>query len=221
MKIYKLNKKELKYENITSKAILLFTLSSIIALACLVNYPTEKATHTAVEKEYVRVEDYDHIKYSKFFNKMKIKNKKSFIYEVKALAERVDIPYQDILGVFNFESGLNPKAKNFNGGAYGLFQLMPKTAEGLGISSNELYSSDEYVQLEWFEKYLNYYGTNNIKSFGDLYTIIYLPSYLGKDDKPIPQFILDSNPMYKSCKNIGEFKLLVEKKYRDLKCESL
>lgn len=219
MKLHKLNKRELKYECVTAPVYGYFSfivLFFVLVIVYLIKNPNYTHSHTK-EVVYVEVEKYDHIKHSRFFDKMKVKNKKAFIYEVRAVAERTGIPYQDILSVFSFESYINPKAKNPNGGAYGLFQLMPRTAEGLGITQQQLYASNEYEQLKWFEKYLNYYGVENIKSFGDLYTLVYLPSYLGKDDKPIPQYIRDANPVYKDCKNIKQFKLLVEKKRNNLK----
>lgn len=162
---------------------------------------------------YVETDYKEHLRYSYLFDKIhyqKERDKKAFIYEVKAIAERVGIDYKWILFVFNAESGINPNAINNNSNAKGLFQVMPLVQKELNLDL-----SDTKHQLESFEKYLNYWGINKIKSVGDLYCIIFVPSWIDKDDKIIPSNIRDANAMYKHCKTVKEFKLYIINKYNN------
>lgn len=219
--MYLIQKNSLKQFNISKfKIILVIALIAIssaftsIKIESLINNDSINIFKDTV---YVEVENYEHLKYSYLFNNLKVKNREAFIYEVKAMSLRLGIPYKHILFVFNSESGLNPKAKNKSNGAYGLFQIIPTTAKGLGINQEELNNSDGYKQLEYFEKYINYYGVSKIKTIGDLYTLVYLPAYLNNDNKVIPIDIRNANPAYKHCSTIGEFKLLIEKKFNKQK----
>tara|TARA_R110000744_G_scaffold134509_3_gene243542 strand:- start:1048 stop:1629 length:582 start_codon:yes stop_codon:yes gene_type:complete len=170
---------------------------------------------TKTDTVYVKQSKYEHLKYSFLFDVMKVENKESFIYELKALGARTEIPYEHFLGVFNPESGINPKAHNPTG-AHGLWQITSICAKELGITKEELLNSDEYQQLIWFEQYLNFWGVDKISSYGDLYCVVYLPNMVTKDKAKIPKWVLKSNPSYSHCKTIGQFKLFVEHKYNEL-----
>lgn len=208
--------KDLQVVDVTLRVVLISLLFATLSFAAgTVFAPKEQVTKRYTDTLYVPTKEYDHIKYDIFFERMKVDNRKAFIFAVKSMAERIGIPYEHIMGVFAFESNINIYSKNKSSGAYGLFQLMPKTAEGLGITREQLYSSDAYEQLRYFEKYIRFYGIENIKTFGDLYLLTYLPSYTKYEDKTIPQYVLDANPAYKHCKTIKEFKVFVEKKFNE------
>jgi hypothetical protein len=214
--ILKLNK-DLSITKIQYYKPILFVIF-IVAITFAATKKTQINTTEYVDvKTLVPIENYDTIKYKKFLERIGVKNKLAFIHAVKSLGYKVNIPYEDLLIVMSFESGIKATSKNPLSGAYGLFQLTPATAEGLGISRKELYSSDEYKQLEYFEKYLKYHGLEKIKTFGDLYMIIYLPSWVNKDNKQIPESILKANPAYKDLKTVGDFKVYVQHKYNKIK----
>ena len=111
----------------------------------------------------------------------------SFINGVKAVAKKINCNYKDLLAVMNAESGLNPHAVNKNGGATGLIQFMPKTAERLGTSTDELLQMSATEQLTYVEKFLE----NAKKSAGfksdaklsgaDLYSLVFLPGRAKRD----------------------------------------
>jgi len=218
MKIFKLNKDlsltKVGYLKPTIFVVLIIFITFIITTAFT---PVITSKIDKKVEVLVPIENYDTIKYKKFLDRIGVKNKLAFIYAVKSLSYKVNIPYEDLLIVMSFESGIKPTSKNPLSGAYGLFQLTPTTAEGLGISREKLYKSDEYKQLDYFEKYLKYHGLEKIKTFGDLYMIIYLPSWVNKPNKQIPENILRANPAYKNLKTVGDFKLHVQKKYNDIK----
>ena len=82
----------------------------------------------------------------------------------------------------NGESGLNPHAVNPNGGATGLIQFMPKTAERLGTSTEALKNMSAEEQLPYVEKFLmrckkaaGFSETDKL-SGGDLYALVFLPA---------------------------------------------
>jgi hypothetical protein len=205
---------ELKEHNpIISVLILLGTL--LICGALKMSVPAEEVKEVEVKQEEVLIEKYDNITNSMLYDKIKVDNKEAFIYEVKAMGARLDIPYEDLMGVMYFESRLNPKASN-NGTALGLFQLTSIAMRQLGITKEKVLKSDYRQQLVWFEMYLEPYR-HKIHNFGDVYLAVYLPGYLGKNDKKISQRFLNSNPPYRHCKTPGQFKTYITKQYNKLK----
>jgi hypothetical protein len=216
--IFKLNK-DMSITKVGYFKPIIFVLFIIFITFGVTTYLTPTITDVVDRKIEVPVpiEYYDTIRYKKFLDRIGVENKLAFIYAVKSLSYKVNIPYEDLLIVMSFESGIKPTSKNPLSGAYGLFQLTPTTAEGLGISREKLYKSDEYKQLDYFEKYLKYHGLEKIKTFGDLYMIIYLPSWVNKPNKQIPENILRANPAYKNLKTVGDFKLYVQNKYNKIK----
>lgn len=106
---------------------------------------------------------------------------KEFLDKVKAIAKRVNCNYRDLLAVMNSESGIRTDAVNKNGGATGLIQFMPKTAQGLGTSTTALRNMTPLQQLDYVEKYILVnkrmagFGENERLSGGQLYALIFLP----------------------------------------------
>jgi len=85
----------------------------------------------------------------------------------------------DMTTVMNSESGMNPKARNSNGGATGLIQFMPSTALGLGTTVNELYNMSASQQLDYVYKYFYPYR-GKLKSGYDIYLATFFPAAIGK-----------------------------------------
>tara|TARA_B100000927_G_scaffold71623_1_gene56914 strand:- start:5803 stop:7551 length:1749 start_codon:yes stop_codon:yes gene_type:complete len=113
----------------------------------------------------------------------------SFMSGVGDLAEKLNVPTEDLLAVMDFETGgtFDPAQKNMAGsGAVGLIQFMPSTAEGLGTSTEELAAMTRTEQLEYVEKFLeeNYTGRMDGKegNVSDLYMSVLFPAAVGKPD---------------------------------------
>ena len=113
----------------------------------------------------------------------------SFMSGVGDLAEKLNVPTEDLLAVMDFETGgtFDPAQKNMAGsGAVGLIQFMPSTAEGLGTSTEELAAMTRTEQLEYVEKFLeeNYTGRMDGKEWNvsDLYMSVLFPAAVGKPD---------------------------------------
>ena len=110
-----------------------------------------------------------------------------FLARVKEIANKINCDYRDLLGVMNSESGLNSKAVNPHGGATGLIQFMPKTAEGLGTSTAALKAMTPLEQLDYVEKFLVQnkksagFSSSARLSGGDLYALVFLPGRAKRD----------------------------------------
>ncbi len=107
---------------------------------------------------------------------------KEFLDKVKAIAKRVNCDYRDLLAIMNSESGISTTAVNRNGGATGLIQFMPKTAQGLGTTTEALRRMTPVQQLDYVEKYIVQnkrmagFSANERLSGGQLYSLIFLPA---------------------------------------------
>lgn len=73
---------------------------------------------------------------------------------------------EELFKVMKGESGFNPRAKNPQGSASGLFQFIATTAEGLGVSTTDILRMEPVEQLELYEKYLDQYGYDGSVSLG-------------------------------------------------------
>ena len=121
-------------------------------------------------------------------------------YEEKLLVDRV--PFIQKLGVICVNLGIKPEwlmicmaiesAKTFtpnivnhDTGATGLIQFMPSTAHDLGTSCEELARMSTVEQLDYVYKYFKPW-TGRMKSFTDVYLVIFFPAAVGKpDDYPL------------------------------------
>lgn len=105
-------------------------------------------------------------------------NKDQFIARVQRLATKLDVPTSWLMIVMNFESGLDPKAKNPYSSATGLIQFMYDTAIELGTTTMALYNMSNVEQMEYVDKYLSNvksrYGAFN--GIEDLYLAIFYPA---------------------------------------------
>tara|TARA_B100001769_G_C21980799_1_gene527339 strand:- start:207 stop:971 length:765 start_codon:yes stop_codon:yes gene_type:complete len=112
------------------------------------------------------------------------------------LSEKYNIPQNDILAMMDFETGgtFDPAQKNLGpdgtpetgSGATGLIQFTPKTAEGLGTSTEDLSKMSRSEQLEYVDKHFE----TNLKGrlgdeggdISDLYMSVLFPVAVGKPD---------------------------------------
>lgn len=110
-----------------------------------------------------------------------------FLKKVKEISKRLNCDYKDLLGVMNSESGINAKAQNKNGGASGLIQFMPKTAEMLGTTTDKLREMAPIDQLDYVEecikrcKKMAGMSANQKLSGGELYALIFLPARANRE----------------------------------------
>ena len=100
------------------------------------------------------------------------------------VAREVDVDPDYLMAAMAFESAetFSPAIKNAAGsGATGLIQFMPKTATGLGTSTEALVKMTAVEQLEYVKKYfLPYRG--RCQSLSDVYMAILWPAAIGKPE---------------------------------------
>ena len=83
---------------------------------------------------------------------------------------------------FETAGTFDPAQKNYQGsGATGLIQFMPKTAKGLGTSTEELSKMTRTEQLKYVDKYFSNKGIEG-GNLDDLYMSILFPVAVGKPD---------------------------------------
>lgn len=101
------------------------------------------------------------------------------------VASNLGVKSNDLLAIMKLESGLNHQAVNKSSGATGLIQFMPKTARGLGTTTNELFNMTASEQLQYVEKYFKSVGIKSGMDVGDLYVAVFMPAALGKNDSHV------------------------------------
>lgn len=112
---------------------------------------------------------------------------KEFLDKVKQVAKNLNCNYRDLLAVMNSESSIKADAQNKNGGATGLIQFMPKTAQGLGTSTNALKNMTPVQQLDYVERCIRQskrmagFADNERLSGGQLYALVFLPARAKKE----------------------------------------
>lgn len=105
-----------------------------------------------------------------------------FYNKVVNIASRIGCNPDDLMTVMNAESGIDTKAVNPKGGATGLIQFQPKTAKGLGTSTDELLSMSAEEQLNYVEKHLKQakkiagYGADEAIDRNTLYALVFMPA---------------------------------------------
>ena len=93
----------------------------------------------------------------------------AFTSGVSGVAARLGISSNDLLAVMNFESGLNPAARNGKSGATGLIQFLSGTAAELGTSTSALSRMSAAEQLPYVEAYLRRHGVQPGMGLEQLY----------------------------------------------------
>jgi len=108
-----------------------------------------------------------------------------FIQAVNALAQKYNIDANDLLGLMQSESGVNPQARNPSG-ATGLIQFMPNTARALGTSTDALYGMNRVQQMVWVDRYFAMNRLPRGATAGNLYASVFLPKYTSRP----PNFVV-------------------------------
>jgi hypothetical protein len=124
----------------------------------------------------------------------------AFVSKVKRIAAKYAINPNWIMAVINSETGgtFSPSIYNAAGsGAVGLFQFMPRTAAGLGTSTDALARMTAVQQLDYVDAYIAdtiRWTKKKIEDYDDLYFMVFYPAAIGKpDDWQFPQSIYSQN----------------------------
>ena len=105
----------------------------------------------------------------------------AFQAKAQQVANNLGVSLEDLIGIMNHESGLNPAIPNPYTGAVGLIQFMPNTAKSLGTSIDALKNMSAIEQLDYVEKFYKPVA-GKAKDIGDLYMYTFLPAAVGKPD---------------------------------------
>lgn len=104
-----------------------------------------------------------------------------FTQRVREMATRLGVRPEWILAVMKNESGMDPRARNANGGATGLIQFMPSTARSLGTTTDALRNMSAMQQLNYVERFFQPFA-GRIQSGSDMYMATFWPAGVGKPD---------------------------------------
>lgn len=111
----------------------------------------------------------------------------AFKQKVEEIAAEVEINPDHLMAAMAFETAgtFSPSKENMaQSGATGLIQFMPKTAEGMGTSTEELAKMSPLEQLEYVRAFfLPYKG--RLHSLEDVYLRIFYPAAIGKGSEYI------------------------------------
>jgi hypothetical protein len=90
----------------------------------------------------------------------------AFMQEVERLQEKYPgLTKSELFRIIQGESGFNPRAKNKDSSAAGLFQFIPSTAAELGFTTEEIINMEPAEQVRVYDMYLdrwNYSGGNSL-----------------------------------------------------------
>lgn len=117
-------------------------------------------------------------------------NGPEFVDKLRAVAERLGVKPEWLMRVMHYESGFDPAATNRRGGATGLIQFMPRTARGLGTTTDELSRMTGAQQLDYVERFFSQFPRGAFRSGADLYLANFWPSAVGKPD----DYVLGASP---------------------------
>lgn len=111
------------------------------------------------------------------------KNKDAFIPKVITYSEMLGIKPEWLMICMAIETikTFRPDIINKNTGATGLIQFMPNTAIDLGTTCEDLAKMKNYEQLDYVYYYFKPWK-NKMKSFDDVYLVIFFPAAVGKPD---------------------------------------
>lgn len=97
-----------------------------------------------------------------------------------------------LMQIMKAESGLRADIVNPKGGAIGLIQFMPRTAKGLGTTTDTLRNMSRVDQMDYVEKYLQPYA-GRLNSYFDLYLVVFFPAAIGNTDND--DYIFESSDL--------------------------
>ncbi len=130
-------------------------------------------------------------------NKVK-DNRQAFWEKVIKISKNLNINPNWLMWIMNKESGLNHKARNKNTKATWLIQFMPRTAENLGTTIDQLKNMSNIEQLDYVEKfYLP--KKDKINSYINLYLSTFYPVAVWKPQN----FVLWSERSQARAESIG------------------
>ena len=151
----------------------------------------------------------------------------NFESTLDAVANTLQTDPNNLMIVFQMESGVNPAAQNTAypvGGGYatGLMQFTPSTAASLGTTTDALKNMTATQQLQYVQAYFTPY-IGKIGTFENLYLVTFFPAALGySDDQCIGTAAIScaavaaSNPSFDLNKDgqitIAEFKQAIDAK---------
>lgn len=107
-----------------------------------------------------------------------------FKRKVIAMASRLDMSPDHLMAVMAFETGrsFDPAIRNHAGsGATGLIQFMPRTAMGLGTTTQALSKMSALAQLDYVEAYLRPYK-GRMRDLSSAYMAVLYPRAVGRAD---------------------------------------
>lgn len=148
-------------------------------------------------------------------------NQAAFAAKVTDIAKKLAIDPNWLMQVMYSESGLKPDAVNHYSGATGLIQFVSSTAAGLGTSLYALRTMSALQQLDYVYKYFVSYA-GKMKSYYDVYAVVFFPAVIGKPDNWVLQtnsksaaLIAQQNPAINKNKDgvitVAEFKDYVKR----------
>lgn len=109
-------------------------------------------------------------------------NKDAFINKVIDVANYLEVKPEHLMFLMWFETGHTLDSTIQNSiGATGLIQFMPKTAIGLGTTTDKLKQMTNVEQMEFVKKHLSQFK-GKYKDYVDLYCGIFWPMAVGKPD---------------------------------------
>jgi hypothetical protein len=98
-----------------------------------------------------------------------------FMKKVISVADKWDIEPADLLAVMYRESRLDPAIKNPDSTASGLIQFTEDTAKSLGTTTAELRKMSRTQQMDYVDKYFEFWKLPKGADRGTIYSYIYLP----------------------------------------------
>lgn len=107
-----------------------------------------------------------------------------FKRKVIAISDRLGMSPDHLMAVMAFETGrsFDPAIRNQAGsGATGLIQFMPRTAIGLGTTTQALSKMNALAQLDYVEAYLKPYK-NRMRDLSSAYMAVLYPRAVGKPE---------------------------------------
>lgn len=109
-----------------------------------------------------------------------------FLNGIDALAKKINVPVDNLITVFWIESKIDPAAVNRTTQASGLNQIMPRTAEGLGYTVQQIQKMSAAEQVtgptnKYFES--NQRLLPAAPSMTDLYLLNFFPAAVGQPDE--------------------------------------
>jgi peptidoglycan hydrolase-like protein with peptidoglycan-binding domain len=108
-----------------------------------------------------------------------------FNKKLQKVADSLGVDKAHLIAIMKAESGMDHTAVNRQSGATGLIQFMPKTAQALGTTTEELRNMTAVEQLDYVWRYFKMVGVKPGMDAGDLYMAVFMPKYVGYPDDTV------------------------------------